>query len=87
MAMIDCRECGKQISGISEKCVHCGCPTTQGYDIDVRCIRCGSWLRQDFCPKCGYSSVKSKQTRKKLVVGLLLFAFACIVAVVVLLGM
>ena len=26
MALIKCKECGKQISSSAEKCVHCGCP-------------------------------------------------------------
>lgn len=83
MAMIDCRECGKQISDESVCCVHCGHPTTQGGDIDKRCIRCGAWLRQDYCPKCGYSAIKSKKTRKTLVIALLSFAVVCVVAIIV----
>ena len=30
MAMIKCRECGKEISNTAEKCPHCGCKTRYG---------------------------------------------------------
>ena len=30
MAMIKCKECGKDISSLAEKCPHCGAPTNPG---------------------------------------------------------
>jgi len=66
MALINCRECGKEISDKSQQCVHCGCPTAPSDNIDKRCIRCGAWLNSYYCPKCGFSAVKSKQIRRRL---------------------
>lgn len=34
MAMIKCKECGKEISSLAEKCPHCGAPTT-GKTIEI----------------------------------------------------
>lgn len=31
MAMIYCKECGKEISDKADKCPHCGCPVQQGF--------------------------------------------------------
>ena len=83
MAMIRCRECGKEISSESETCVYCGCSTVPIGDIDKRCIQCGAWLRNNYCPRCGYSAVKSKKTRKTFVIVLLLFAVICATAAVI----
>lgn len=85
MAMIKCRECGNRISNESENCVHCGCSTTPVGDIDKRCIQCGAWLRNNYCPRCGYSAVKSKQTRRTMVIVLLVIALICVSAMVILL--
>ena len=40
MAMIDCRECEKQISSRAKTCPHCGCPNehpiqTHAFEIGV----------------------------------------------------
>ena len=83
MAMIRCRECGKEISSESETCVYCGCSTVPVGVIDKRCIQCGAWLRNNHCPRCGYSAVKSKKTRKTLVIVLLVFALVCASAAVI----
>ena len=31
MALIKCRECGKEISDTADICIHCGCPLRQNY--------------------------------------------------------
>ena len=33
MALINCKECGKEISTTAENCPHCGCRTTHGRSI------------------------------------------------------
>ncbi len=38
MALIRCRECGKEVSSIAKTCPNCGAPV----DTAVRCPKCGS---------------------------------------------
>ena len=33
MALINCPECGKQISDKAERCIHCGCPIDNPSDV------------------------------------------------------
>ena len=33
MALIKCRECGREISDTSDKCIHCGCPLNTNINI------------------------------------------------------
>ena len=51
MALVKCRECGKEISDKADICVHCGCPVSG----DITCRECGEKLKQDDkqCPNCG----------------------------------
>lgn len=86
MALQICIECGAEISDKSSNCIGCGAPTKfrDQKENDIRCIRCGTWLNQDYCPKCGYSSAKSKRARKATGIGLAIFLlFLAIVWVVV----
>lgn len=88
MAIISCRECGNEISDESEYCVHCGCSTVPIGDIDKRCIQCGAWLRSNYCSRCGYSAVKSKEVRRKLGLALLLLALIFVaVAIIIVIAM
>ena len=50
MALINCPECGKQISDKSETCINCGYSFNQ-----PKCIKCGATYPPDvrFCPKDG----------------------------------
>lgn len=34
MAMITCKECGKEISSTAERCPHCGCKTRYGKETE-----------------------------------------------------
>ena len=57
MALIKCRECGKEVSDKAKKCVHCGCPIEKE-NIDSKvCNNCGYVLNKNdkFCPECGES--------------------------------
>ncbi len=45
MALITCKECGKQYSNQAPACPHCGCPTN---------VHDGNYVR---CPKCGSSNI------------------------------
>ena len=52
MALINCPECGEQVSSNAEKCVHCGCTF-------VVCPECSkAYIAEDTntCPYCGYEN-------------------------------
>lgn len=53
MALINCPECGKEISEQAASCPHCGTPIKKG---DKKfCQHCGESIDKDcvVCPKCG----------------------------------
>lgn len=51
MALINCTECGNQISDMASKCPHCGVPLKE----KKFCKHCGEQIDKDcvICPKCG----------------------------------
>lgn len=51
MAMIQCKECGKELSSGAKFCPHCGCPNK----VSV-CPECGKPVESTavVCPECGY---------------------------------
>ncbi len=59
MALINCPECGKQISSSAKQCVHCGC----AFSV---CHECGNVTVGSFevCPSCGYSSAKPERPQR-----------------------
>lgn len=68
MALINCSECGKEISDKATHCVYCGCPveniesTTTSNIIKennvsvIKCIECGEEVSdtENICIHCGY---------------------------------
>ena len=40
MALLDCKECGKQVSSSANCCPHCGCPLKDSNKL--KCPACGS---------------------------------------------
>jgi len=58
MALINCNECGKEISDKATSCPHCGAPVEKKF-----CIHCGSQIDKDciVCPKCGKQVQELKQ--------------------------
>lgn len=38
MALVRCKECGKEVSSMAKSCPNCGCPI----DTAIRCPKCGS---------------------------------------------
>ncbi len=50
MAMINCPECGKEISDKAATCPHCGTPVQRKF-----CKHCGAKIDKDcvVCPNCG----------------------------------
>lgn len=59
MALIQCPECGQNISGKAKTCVHCGV----GVGI---CSECGNAYVEgaEICPSCGYSFGKAAEEEK-----------------------
>ena len=60
MALINCPECGKEISDKSEKCINCGYPIKElKYDNEVMhmyyCKQCDfqNGRQEDYCSRCG----------------------------------
>lgn len=51
MALINCKECGKEVSDAASVCPHCGAPV----DKYVYCRKCGTKVSENtvYCPKCG----------------------------------
>ena len=54
MALIQCPNCGKEISDKAQSCVYCGCIFSQ--KTKKACPECGNEIDQDatVCPRCGY---------------------------------
>lgn len=54
MAMIQCPNCGENISDKAEKCIHCGYELKQ--KTLVICPECGTEVEEgtNICPNCGY---------------------------------
>lgn len=40
MALLECKDCGKQVSSSAINCPHCGCPVNE--TIGPKCPTCGS---------------------------------------------
>ncbi len=58
MALINCPECGKEISDKSKACIHCGYPLGEETDnsvVYIKCLECGQDVPNDVgeCPYCG----------------------------------
>lgn len=53
MALITCKECGKEVSDAAKTCPHCGAPVVK----EIYCSNCGEKVpaTECFCPKCGVS--------------------------------
>lgn len=54
MALIKCKECGKEFSDKANACIHCGCPIEKD-EKKTFCIECGNQLNASdkVCNKCG----------------------------------
>lgn len=55
MALIECPECGKQISDKSKACIHCGYPIDEYRNVEIKCKYCDSVDIDEYgyCNKCG----------------------------------
>lgn len=59
MALIKCKECGKEISSSAKTCPHCGIKVE-----NLNCPECGKKLKGDEtnCPDCGYPIAKKNNS-------------------------
>ena len=73
MALINCKECGQQISDSATVCPHCGAPVIK----EVYCVRCGEKIPQNvkYCPKCGEPNRQAAVNKKDRVTAGLLAIF------------
>lgn len=73
MAIITCRECGKEISDTASACPHCGAPVEKF----VYCRRCGTKVRENtvYCPGCGCNIGSSTSPDKDRITAALLGIF------------
>lgn len=57
MALIQCPECGKEISDKAAMCIHCGKVFVEEKSVngEIRCSECGAVLTEtdEICPNCG----------------------------------
>ena len=70
MALINCKECGKEISDTATVCPHCGAPVVK----DVYCRKCGTKIPENvqYCPNCGAGiNCQGNQKKDKIVAGIL----------------
>ena len=64
MALVNCSECGTQISDKAATCPHCGAPVVKL----VVCPECGNKVKEgaSICPNCGYPMGGHKTAKQKL---------------------
>ena len=62
MAMINCPECGKEISDKAKKCVYCGHTINEEPVVEKKCPECGATIsdEMEICPNCGCPIEKEK---------------------------
>lgn len=71
MALVNCKECGQQISDSASVCPHCGAPIIK----EVFSPNCGTKMLQNlkYCPQCGASNpgARNRYPKDRLTAGLL----------------
>ncbi len=76
MSLINCKECGKQISDKAKKCPHCGVENNL-----VTCPECKKMIESSLnvCPNCGYE-IKKGQDKRKFSTGIVIWIIICIIS-------
>ena len=68
MAMINCPECGQEISDKAKKCIHCGKVFVEEEVIkeEIKCEECGVVLAEtdEICPNCGCPIEKQNESNE-----------------------
>jgi hypothetical protein len=93
MAMINCPECGAEISDKAKKCIHCGKVLIEEIVPKRFCVECGKEVPADSteCPYCGcpieekanndnVPQQKSSKKLKKIIIPVVIVAIIAIVA-------
>ena len=67
MAMIDCPECGKQVSDKAPACPACGVPVASPQQEKIFCSKCGKDIDKDaiVCPACGVPTTNFQQQQQQ----------------------
>lgn len=91
MAIINCPECGKEVSDKAKNCVHCGRVLIEDVQPKKFCAECGNEISTDFqeCPFCGCpvepekteNPTVAKKTRK-FIKPLIVVAIVAVVATI-----
>ena len=68
MALVKCRECGREVSTAAEACPHCGFPDPSGEDLRRgKCLGCGQEIEVPplgNCPNCGVVNPLERLVKK-----------------------
>lgn len=66
MALINCPDCGKEVSDSAKNCIHCGCVLKQNF---VKCPECGNEAPEGTktCANCGFVFRKEDSAQKVVV--------------------
>lgn len=93
MAMIQCPECGQEVSDKAKKCIHCGKILVEEVVPKKFCSECGKEvdISATECPYCGCpldedeKEIKQQKTKrlKKIIIPVVIIAVIAIIAVVV----
>ena len=72
MALINCSECGKEISDKATSCPNCGAPTSNVSANTKFCKHCGESIDKEclICPKCGkqVEEIKNSKDDRNIVI-------------------
>lgn len=63
MALINCKNCGKEISDKAIKCIHCGFEPKE--IIKNVCKECGKEIDDNICKNCGFDNNKKEPEKKE----------------------
>lgn len=96
MAMIQCPECGKEISDKARKCIHCGKVLIEDKPQTKVCNECGKENSIDVteCAYCGCpfeevvtptkeSNEKSKRNKKKIIIPAVAIVLVVVIGIVI----
>jgi len=96
MAMINCPECGQEISDKAKKCIHCGKAFAEEKPETKVCSECGKEIPVDVteCPFCGCpiedekpvannTIEKNKKNTMKIIISIAVIVFVAIIGIAV----
>lgn len=64
MALVKCKNCGKEISDKSKQCIHCGFEPKE--IVKNICKECGKEIEDNICNYCGYDNNKKEPEKKEI---------------------